>query len=192
MLRIRLSRVGKKKQPAYRIVVADSRSPRDGAFLKIIGHYNPLTDPATLVVKEEEAVHWLQKGAQPSETAAKLLSRLGVMEKAGLQPVVHRAEPVAPKPKAMAAKAARELAAVAPASPQAAAPEAPPAAEAKEAPSPAAAAATATAAPPKAAKAAKAAPQPAAAKAPPKPETEQETAATPVADEPQEQPEATE
>ncbi len=87
MLRIRLSRVGKKKQPAYRIVVADSRSPRDGAFLKIIGHYNPLTDPVTLVVKEEEAVHWLEKGARPSETAAKLLTRIGVLERAGRPPV---------------------------------------------------------------------------------------------------------
>ncbi|MBI2913164.1 MAG: 30S ribosomal protein S16 [Chloroflexi bacterium] len=166
MLRIRLTRVGKKKQPAYRLVVADSRSPRDGAFLKIIGHYNPLTDPATLVVKEEEAVHWLQKGAQPSQTVAKLLSRLGVMEKAGLQPVVYRAEPAAPKPKARAAKAAREpAAAVTPASPPAAAPEAPPAAEAKE---------------------------PAAVDQPAAPETAEETAPAPVADEPQEQPEATE
>jgi small subunit ribosomal protein S16 len=65
LLRIRLSRVGKKKQPTYRVVVADSRSPRDGSFLKIIGHYNPLTDPATLVVKEDEAVRWLEKGAKP-------------------------------------------------------------------------------------------------------------------------------
>jgi small subunit ribosomal protein S16 len=101
LLRIRLSRVGKKKQPAYRIVVADSRSPRDGAFLKIIGHYNPLTDPATLVVKEEEAVHWLQKGAQPSETAAKLLTRMGVMERAGKAPFHYQGKdvPAGPRPK---------------------------------------------------------------------------------------------
>ena len=99
MLRIRLSRVGKKKQPAYRIVVADSRAPRDGAFLKIIGHYNPLSDPATLVVKEEEAVRWLQKGAQPSETAAKLLTRVGVMEKAGKEAVVYKGKDAPPKPK---------------------------------------------------------------------------------------------
>jgi small subunit ribosomal protein S16 len=96
LLRIRLSRVGKKKQPAYRIVVADSRSPRDGAFLKIIGHYNPLTDPATLVVKEEEAIHWLTKGAQPSDTAAKLLTRLGVMERAGKAPVRYQGKDVPP------------------------------------------------------------------------------------------------
>lgn len=104
MLRIRLSRVGKRKQPAYRMVVADSRSPRDGAFLKIIGHYNPLTNPPTLVVKEDQAVHWLQKGAQPSETAAKLLSRLGVMEKAGKQPFVRQAKGAPPKAKRKAAE----------------------------------------------------------------------------------------
>lgn len=96
MLRIRLARVGKKKQPAYRIVVADSRSPREGAFIKIIGHYNPLSNPATVTVKEEEAVQWLQKGAQPSETAAKLLTRLGVMEKAGLAPVKYVGKQVPP------------------------------------------------------------------------------------------------
>ncbi len=98
MLRIRLSRVGKKKQPSYRLVVADSRAPRDGAFLKIIGHYNPRTQPTTLVVKEDEAVEWLRRGAQPSETAAKLLTRIGVMERAGRAPVVwDRKTPVKPK-----------------------------------------------------------------------------------------------
>jgi small subunit ribosomal protein S16 len=86
LLRIRLARVGKKKQPAYRIVVADSRAPREGAFIKIIGHYNPLTNPATLTVKEEEAVQWLQKGAQPSDTAAKLLTGWASWE-GGLAPV---------------------------------------------------------------------------------------------------------
>jgi small subunit ribosomal protein S16 len=99
LLRIRLSRVGKKKQPAYRMVVADSRSPRDGAFLKIIGHYNPLTDPVTLVVKEDEAVHWLEKGAIPSETAAKLLTRIGIMERAGKAPVRYEGKAVPPAPK---------------------------------------------------------------------------------------------
>jgi small subunit ribosomal protein S16 len=107
LLRIRLTRVGKKKQPAYRLIVTDSRSPRDGAFLKIIGHYNPLTEPVTLVVKEDEAVHWLEKGAQPSETAAKLLTRIGVMERAGRAPVryIGKDVPAAPKkePRAEAA-----------------------------------------------------------------------------------------
>ncbi|KKL51994.1 hypothetical protein LCGC14_2289920 [marine sediment metagenome] len=98
MLRIRLSRVGKRKQPSYRLVVADSRAPRDGAFIKIIGHYNPRTEPTTLVVKEEEAVEWLRRGAQPSETVAKLLTRIGVMERAGRAPVVwDRKTPVKPK-----------------------------------------------------------------------------------------------
>lgn len=96
MLRIRLTRVGKKKQPSYRIVVADSRAPRDGAFLKIIGHYNPRTEPMTLDVKEDEALYWLQHGAQPSETAAKLLTRLGIIEKAGRAPALHQGKEVPP------------------------------------------------------------------------------------------------
>ncbi len=79
MLRIRLSRVGKKKRPAYRVVVIDSRAPRDGANVEIIGHYDPLTDPATIVINEEKAQHWLERGAQPSEAAAKLLAKKGVI-----------------------------------------------------------------------------------------------------------------
>jgi len=82
LLRIRLRRVGKKKQPAYRLVVADSKAPRDGAFVEIIGHYNPLTEPATLVIDEEKARSWLSKGAQPSDAVAKLLARKGIIEKA--------------------------------------------------------------------------------------------------------------
>jgi len=78
-LRIRLSRVGAKKQPSYRIVVADSSAPRDGSFIAILGHYNPLTDPYTLKVDEERAVSWLKKGAQPSETARGLLNKAGVI-----------------------------------------------------------------------------------------------------------------
>jgi small subunit ribosomal protein S16 len=122
LLRIRLSRIGKKKQPAYRLVVADSRSPREGAFVKIIGHYNPLTEPVTLVVKEEEAVYWLQKGARPSDTAAKLLTRLGVMERAGKAPVKYEGKKVEPAPK----KKKGEPAAATPAAAPAAAPAAPP------------------------------------------------------------------
>ena len=75
MLKIRLSRVGKKKRPAYRIVVADSRAPRDGANVEIIGHYDPLTEPPTIVINEERVTHWLKYGAQPSEAVAKLLAR---------------------------------------------------------------------------------------------------------------------
>lgn len=81
MLRIRLRRVGKRKSPAYRIVVADSRSPRDGAFVEIIGHYNPLTDPMTLSIDGEKALKWIRQGAQPSERVAKLMASQGLLEK---------------------------------------------------------------------------------------------------------------
>jgi len=124
LLRIRLTRVGKKKQPAYRLIVTDSRSPRDGAFLKIIGHYNPLTNPATLVVKEDEAVHWLEKGAQPSETAAKLLTRIGVMERAGRAPMRYVGKDVPAAQKKEAKAAAEPAAAARAATPKAAKPAA--------------------------------------------------------------------
>ena len=62
-------------------MVADSRAPRDGAFISIIGHYNPLTNPETIVINEEKALNWLREGDQPTATAAKLLSKLGIMEK---------------------------------------------------------------------------------------------------------------
>ncbi len=81
MVKIRLRRVGAKKKPSYRLVAADSRSPRDGAFLDIIGHFNPLTDPETVVIDEEKALHWLSHGAQPTTTAARLMSKAGIMEK---------------------------------------------------------------------------------------------------------------
>ena len=81
MVKIRLRRTGSKNQPHYRIVVADSRAPRDGAFIDIIGHFNPLTDPETLVVNEERARHWLSQGALPTVTAARLLTKAGVLEK---------------------------------------------------------------------------------------------------------------
>ena len=79
MLRIRLRRVGKKKRPAYRVVVADSRAPRDGAFIETLGLYDPLTDPATVQIDEERAKKWLQQGAQPSETVAKLMVKQGLL-----------------------------------------------------------------------------------------------------------------
>lgn len=81
MLKIRLRRTGAKKQPSYRVVVADSRSPRDGAFVNIIGHYDPLTNPETIVINEEKALHWLSQGAQPTNTAARLLAKAGITEK---------------------------------------------------------------------------------------------------------------
>jgi len=66
VVRIRLARHGRKKRPFYRLVVADSRSPRDGKFIEMIGSYNPLTDPAEVKVDEERAIYWLKVGAQPS------------------------------------------------------------------------------------------------------------------------------
>jgi small subunit ribosomal protein S16 len=81
LVKIRLRRVGAKNQPSYRLVVADSRAPRDGAFIEIIGHYNPLTKPATIVIDTEKAQSWLEQGAQPTATATKLLSKAGIARK---------------------------------------------------------------------------------------------------------------
>ena len=77
-VKLRLTRVGSKKNPVYRIVAADSRSPRDGKFLEIVGRYNPQTDPSTIEVDEEKVRDWLSKGAQPSNTVARLLKAKGV------------------------------------------------------------------------------------------------------------------
>jgi small subunit ribosomal protein S16 len=77
-VRIRLKRVGAKKRPFYRIVVADSRSPRDGAFIDEIGYYNPTTEPTTLKIDSEKAQEWLQKGAQPSDTVKALMVKAGI------------------------------------------------------------------------------------------------------------------
>ena len=80
-VKIRLKRMGSKKRPFYRIVVADSRSPRDGRFIETVGTYNPLTDPETVTPKEEKVMNWLNNGAQPSYTVRNILSRNGVMKK---------------------------------------------------------------------------------------------------------------
>lgn len=80
-VRIRLKRMGSKKNPFYRIVVADSRSPRDGRQIETIGYYNPLTEPAQVKIDEELALKWLRNGAQPSDTVRNLLSRQGILEK---------------------------------------------------------------------------------------------------------------
>ena len=77
-VRLRLTRVGSKKNPVYRIVAADSRSPRDGKFLEIVGRYNPQTDPSTIELHEERVRDWLAKGAQPSETVRRLLKAKGL------------------------------------------------------------------------------------------------------------------
>jgi small subunit ribosomal protein S16 len=81
MVKIRLRRVGAKKQPTYRVVVTDSRSPRDGRFIETLGFYNPRTEPPTVEIKEDRALYWLSQGAQPTEAVAGLLTRLGTMDR---------------------------------------------------------------------------------------------------------------
>jgi small subunit ribosomal protein S16 len=81
MVKIRLRRVGAKNRPFYRIVVADSRAPRDGAFIEVVGHYSPLDDPETFTVDKEKVEKWLGNGAKPTETVARLLSKAGIIEK---------------------------------------------------------------------------------------------------------------
>lgn len=80
-VKIRLKRMGAKKRPFYRIVVADSRSPRDGRFIEALGTYNPLENPALVNLKEDEIMGWLSKGAQPTDTVRNILSKAGIMEK---------------------------------------------------------------------------------------------------------------
>ena len=77
-VRMRLTRVGSKKNPIYRVVVADSRSPRDGRFIEIVGRYNPQTDPSTIELDEAKVKDWLGKGAQPSDAVAKLIKASGI------------------------------------------------------------------------------------------------------------------
>ena len=81
MVKLRLRRVGAKHKPMYRVVVADSRAPRDGAFIEIIGHYNPLAGPEAFAIDEEKALKWLKQGAQPTETVLRLLLKSGIMDK---------------------------------------------------------------------------------------------------------------
>jgi small subunit ribosomal protein S16 len=77
-VKLRLRRMGKKKQPIYKVVAADSRSPRDGKFLESVGLYNPLTNPHTIDIKEDRALYWLNNGAQPTETVKSLLRQKGI------------------------------------------------------------------------------------------------------------------
>ena len=77
-VKLRLTRVGSKKNPIYRVVAADSRSPRDGRFLEIVGRYNPQTDPSTIELDEDKIKGWLGKGAQPTEAVARLLKVKGI------------------------------------------------------------------------------------------------------------------
>ncbi len=80
MLKIRLRRMGAKKAPFYRLVVADSRAPRNGAFIEELGYYNPLTDPADIKIDNERAQHWLKNGAQPTDTVRGLLKKSGAIQ----------------------------------------------------------------------------------------------------------------
>lgn len=77
MVRIRLRRVGSRHQPSYRMIAADEESPRDGRFLEILGHYNPRTSPSTIILEEGRVFHWLEHGAQPSESARRVLAASG-------------------------------------------------------------------------------------------------------------------
>jgi len=80
-VKIRLKRVGKKKAPSYRVVIANASSPRDGRIIKNIGTYNPCTDPATIVIDAEQALYWLKNGAQPTESVESLLKRVGILDR---------------------------------------------------------------------------------------------------------------
>ncbi len=79
-VKIRLTRTGAKKAPTYRVIVADSRSPRDGRFIEEIGHYNPRREPVEIVINEERAKVWLKNGAQPTETVKSLLKKSGIID----------------------------------------------------------------------------------------------------------------
>lgn len=103
MLKIRLARVGKKKQPAYRVVVADARAPRDGAYVEIIGHYNPRTEPSTFVIDHDKVRDWMHKGAQPTERIHRLLANEGI-----LPPLVRTVPRPKTQPKAATATAEAE------------------------------------------------------------------------------------
>jgi small subunit ribosomal protein S16 len=80
-VRIRLKRLGAKKRPFYRVVVADQRSPRDGRFIENIGRYQPMDDPSVIEIDEERALHWLRVGAQPSNTVRVLMTKVGIWER---------------------------------------------------------------------------------------------------------------
>jgi small subunit ribosomal protein S16 len=126
-VKIRLMRVGKKKQPTYRVVVADARSPRDGRFLEILGQYAPREEPSSVTIDNDRALHWLNAGAQPTESAAKLLQIAGVWD--AYKNAAGKTAAALPKPKTPKAKTekpapepAPEAAAEAPAEAEAEAP----------------------------------------------------------------------
>jgi len=104
-LRIRLRRMGRKKAPTYRIVVAENTMPRDGRFVDILGHYNPRTEPMTIVVDDEKARNWMAQGAQPTDTVRSLFKRAGVF---GGKPAEAEAAPQATTPAEPAAEEKQE------------------------------------------------------------------------------------
>lgn len=81
MVKIRLRRIGSPKKPAYRVVITDSHAPRNGAFISIIGQYDPMTSPETVNINEQEALKWLGQGAQPTVTVSRLLKKAGILDK---------------------------------------------------------------------------------------------------------------
>lgn len=106
MVKIRLMRVGKRKQPSYRVVVADSRSPRDGRIIEAIGHYQPRQDPSVVSIDEDRAIYWLQRGAQPSDQVRQLLRITGAWSTfTGEPPLAGATSAVADTAPAKAAKA---------------------------------------------------------------------------------------
>ena len=110
MLKIRLARVGKKKQPTYRVVIADARAPRDGKYVEIVGSYNPRTEPDTFVIDEDKVKDWLSKGAQPTMRMRKLLARQGLMAAPTFPPPKPKPAPETTAPQAAAAPAATAVA----------------------------------------------------------------------------------
>jgi small subunit ribosomal protein S16 len=110
-----LRRVGKKKQPQYRLVIADSRAPRDGAFIETIGTYNPLTNPASVTLDEDRAKEWLGKGAVPSDRVVKILAGKGLVPAPTYAPKTKKAEAKAEAPAAAPAAAKEAAPAAAPA-----------------------------------------------------------------------------
>ena len=102
-----MTRMGKRKEPHYRVVVADQRSPRDGKFLEIIGKYHPLEDPSLIEIDEDRALDWLRKGAQPSESVANLLRKVGIWEKFQTEKPTKPTKPVSSKPASNRARASR-------------------------------------------------------------------------------------
>ncbi len=102
MVRLRFRRVGRKKQASFRLVAADARSPRDGRFIEILGHYNPRTEPPTVLFKEERVLDWLSRGAQPTESVQVLLVSSGIWKKFTGKDMVY---PAPKQPQAEAAEA---------------------------------------------------------------------------------------